>query len=387
MTRATLNATGIAVLDVLIIEDEEALREAIVEGLTAALPDFTMAGVGSVEDAMVVIRESPPILIVSDVRLPGKSGVDFLIEAREKWPSIKFILISAFASVSNEQALAHGALRLLRKPFALKELVSAVESALQNENFHGSVEEISLLDLMQVLHWGKKTSVIFIRRGARRGEIFFEHGEIVHAKASDLRGIEALYAMMRWQGGSFQAKAGQEPPRRTIEASFDSLILEAMRLIDEEARDSDATTHDDLIIPASLKDSVAEEKNTTQKEGKKMAKVNLEVLEEIDGFLGACLVDSDSGMVLGLQGGGPIDLEVAAAGNTQVVRAKRKTMSSLGLADTIEDMLISLNKQYHILRPLESNQALFLYLVLDRAKANLAMARHEIKTFEKGLEL
>ena len=113
-----------------------------------------------------------------------------------------------------------------------------------------------------------------------------------------------------------------------------------------------------------------------------MARVSLQGLTGIDGYFGSCLVDSESGMMLGSDAGGPVNLEVAAAGNTEVVRAKRKTMKSLGLSGGIEDMLITLKDQYHIIRPLASNDALFLYLVLDRGKANLALARHELKAFE-----
>jgi len=109
----------------------------------------------------------------------------------------------------------------------------------------------------------------------------------------------------------------------------------------------------------------------------------------IDGAVGASLVDWDSGMSLGALGGGKyLDLEVAAAGNTEVVRAKMRTLESLRINDTIEDILITLGKQYHLIRVLKSSRAghgLFLYLVLDRSKSNLALARHNLKRIDSEL--
>ncbi len=116
-----------------------------------------------------------------------------------------------------------------------------------------------------------------------------------------------------------------------------------------------------------------------------MAKFDLNPVSQIDGFIAAALVDAESGLMMsGI--GTSINLEVAAAGNTEVIKAKRRVAAALKLNDEIEDVLITLGKQYHIIRPLERNQKLFLYVVLDRSRANLAMARHELKAFEQGLQ-
>ena len=106
----------------------------------------------------------------------------------------------------------------------------------------------------------------------------------------------------------------------------------------------------------------------------------------IDGALGAALVDWESGMPLGTLGGTKyLDLDLAAAGNTEVVRAKMRTMASLNLDDTIEDILLTLGKQYHLIRVLKNADGvgnLFLYLALDRSQANLALARHQLRRIE-----
>jgi hypothetical protein len=111
----------------------------------------------------------------------------------------------------------------------------------------------------------------------------------------------------------------------------------------------------------------------------------------IEGALGVALVDWGSGMALGTLGGGKyLDLELAAAGNTEVIRAKVRTLESLRLNDSVEDILISLTGQYHLIRLLsraDGTQNLFLYLVLDRGKANLALARHHLKRIESELEI
>ncbi len=107
----------------------------------------------------------------------------------------------------------------------------------------------------------------------------------------------------------------------------------------------------------------------------------------IDGAIGVALVDYTSGMTLGAAGGGDLDLEIAAAGNTEVVRAKMRTAEMLKLNQQIEDILITLSAHYHLIRPLTSStgDGLFLYLALNRSQANLALARRQLAGIERDL--
>ena len=111
---------------------------------------------------------------------------------------------------------------------------------------------------------------------------------------------------------------------------------------------------------------------------------------QVGGAVAAAVVDQTSGMTLGTAGGGrDLDVTVAAAANTEVLRAKLRTMDMLGIREHIEDILVTLDTQYHLLRPVtgRNGQGLFIYLVLRRDNANLAMARHKLRLIEQTLEL
>lgn len=106
----------------------------------------------------------------------------------------------------------------------------------------------------------------------------------------------------------------------------------------------------------------------------------------IEGAVGAALVDLETGMCLGLKGGGDLDLELAAAGITEVVRAKMSILSKLSVPDHVEEILISLDTQYHLIRLAPKHEGAFFYFVFDRSKINLAMARLQLKQITANLD-
>lgn len=102
----------------------------------------------------------------------------------------------------------------------------------------------------------------------------------------------------------------------------------------------------------------------------------LSKLLSFDGAMCVAVVDSESGMALGQAGSG-VDIELAAAGASGILRARLASVRALGGTEKIDDVLISLTSQVQIIHPLPSNPSIFTYLIGDRSKSSLAMARYK----------
>jgi predicted regulator of Ras-like GTPase activity (Roadblock/LC7/MglB family) len=114
---------------------------------------------------------------------------------------------------------------------------------------------------------------------------------------------------------------------------------------------------------------------------------NISATAMIQGFIGSCLVDSESGLLLASEGGEGMDMEAEAALNTMVVKAETEVIEVLALEDEIEDILITMSQQLHFIRPLEKAPGVFLYVALDKKAANLGMARMQVNRIERSLSM
>ncbi len=115
---------------------------------------------------------------------------------------------------------------------------------------------------------------------------------------------------------------------------------------------------------------------------------SLDKIMDIEGAFACALVDFESGMTLGTRAStNGFNVELAASGNTEVIRAKMKVMEALGIGGGIDDVLVTLDTQYHLIRPLRNHRNLFLYLAIDRKRGNLGMARHQLSGVEASLSL
>lgn len=403
---------------IVLVDDEEMLVWSLANRLARARPTWVVDTAINGEAALERIRSKPVDLLVADVRMPGMSGIDLILAARERHPSLPVVVMTAFQTPDIQRIASSPRTDFLEKPFEFERLLELVDEALAPEpvGFSGAISVRTLPDVVQLYVLANATGMLIVKHGGSEGRLYFDRGTIPHAVTASARAEEAFYEIMMWSGGEFQMRAGVAAPEHSIRADWQGLLMESCRRLDEHtrARPRDANagerragwkqtappppSHDvdalfdefDVGAGHALSQPSQPEKPTSSgqaPENKMNIKDSLSKLNQIDGFIGAALVDSESGMLLGSEGGGSINLEVAAAGNTEVVRAKRKTMNNLALKDGIEDILITLGKAYHIIRPLRSRSTLFFYVALDRQRANLAMARIALADVEKELQV
>jgi CheY-like chemotaxis protein len=236
---------------VLVVDDNALILDLLMKGL-APHCDIYAAADGA--DALLKIVDDPPDLIVCDYRMPGLDGRQLYdkIRARQKTRSIPFIFLASRGDIEEKlRPLVEGVEEFIAKPFFLKDLVRRTKKVidrlhlekLQNRAvrpgvIQGRLEEMSILDLMQSLEMGQKSCRLTIRHDGEVCEMFFASGQCADAKLGSAEGEEAVYQVVRWPAGEFEIDFNSAATRSTISRTTTGLLMEALRLMDENQRDN-----------------------------------------------------------------------------------------------------------------------------------------------------
>jgi response regulator RpfG family c-di-GMP phosphodiesterase len=188
-------------------------------------------------------------LVVSEIDLGGSTdGYALLTEARnQEWGKrLPWIFVtSRSASADARRAFELGAADFMQKPVSADLLVAKIKQIMEREaaqgggasrGVSGSLTEMGLPDMVQVLWHGRKSGSLKIRSGQSHGEIHFVKGLIVNALWMNQRGEEAFYAMLKLDSGTFALDPNFEAGSQVIQASPEALLLEGMRRMDEGDR-------------------------------------------------------------------------------------------------------------------------------------------------------
>ena len=316
---------------VLIVDDEEDMLWMLQRNLDSTIPNIETFAAQSGIEALDILNGNEINLLITDINMPGMSGLDLLTEVSSKWPETKVIIMTAYPSNAFEnKARKEGALQFVEKPFDIKDMRRIVEEALQTNNNAGSRtgDGIDLVDIIQFNGLAKTTSALKINAGQAEGMIYFREGKVVHAQFGEVTGEEAFFKIIETEDAELQNIDGMEAPRVSMEATVESLMLAAAVQKDEEEHASGmAALTDDLSTEVNDADeplstpaeefaeTVSDEiENSPPTEDDDMTEIQ-KILAEfttIDGVHTACLVGRDGFLLDSLARSG-IDAEMIGA--------------------------------------------------------------------------
>jgi CheY-like chemotaxis protein len=402
------------VTKVLVVDDEGPVRSAVKRML--GHHGFEVTAASSYEEALDLLREAPYEVLLTDLRMNGPDGLELIRATHASSPATRPILMSAYATARDSQvALDLGAVRVLCKPFEPAELLDAVRKAADsNEGFFGAVHGLSLIDMLQMFHFTRRSLTVRLL-GSTPASVSMEHGEIVDARwGEDSRGEDALEQILRLPAGPLETAALGECSR-TIQHEFRSLLLDHLRRLDESTRPEGVRISPSPPVSAagyesgspsvdSLFDLVSEPNRSSQPSGRVCAnRTELELActrltAIVSGSIACAIVDLESGSLMAVSyaarnealghamasaahnllrgsGGSAID---------DVIQAQAQAQTVTQPANSVEEAQICTGSTLQLCRRLAGGQCAVM-LVTNRS-VNLAMTWWQLKSSLPALE-
>jgi len=216
------------------------------------------------EEALQKAKETPPDFMLIEIDLPGKDGFKLVEEIQgSELGDIPFLYLSRKDdSRLITKAFDLGAEDVINKPVRTEVLFAKVQRIMERikrskkaaapagqvAGVSGSLSEMSLPDIVQILGAGRRTCLLTIQSNSDKADIYLEDGRIVNAVYDDMKGEEAFYAIIGWTEGTFTINPEVEITERLINKSNDSLMLEGFRRLDEGGKEA---SPDDISVDGS----------------------------------------------------------------------------------------------------------------------------------------
>lgn len=202
--------------------------------------------------------------------------------------------------------------------------------------FQGSLKELPLPDIIQLVSVSGKTGCFQLESGSDRGEIYLRDGQIVHARAGDLRGEEAVFELAIWREGDFEFTPGEDAGETTIQKSNTNLLMEAARRIDEWQVLSKRIPSTRLV-PVFTDQATTTSVSLTPKEWALIAKIDeRRTIEDVAASLGVSPFEVCK-TIYGLITSGLVDLKenLNRLGTDRLTEMTEEQLS--GLAETVHE--------------------------------------------------
>lgn len=229
---------------ILLVEDEVTLRTSVARGL-ARLPGVEIDAVGTVGEAVASIDQRAPDLLLSDIDLPDRSGIELLGELARRGHSCPVVFVSAYLRAYGAQIPPHAGVEVLEKPVALETLREVVQRRLRVAEADAP---FAVVDYIQLACMGRRSVRIEFRNDRFVGWISVKDGALWAAEDRHGTGVPAFHRLAFRRDGQVDCSSLRDDPGpRTIHEPWESLLIDAARIFDESSRDGAPFGSDDQL--------------------------------------------------------------------------------------------------------------------------------------------
>src|SRR5712671_254298 len=341
----------------LLVDDDDFVRSALSRALNRT-GGFTVIPAEHGRRALELLATEQVDAVLTDLQMPVMDGLTLLAELFEKEIRLPVAVMTGqqIHADLRHRLQTYGIAAVFSKPVDVVLLADELQRVLDPKAV-GRITGITLFGLLQLLEVERKSGLVLVEASGREGRLYFDEGTFVHAHTRVLDGLDAAYEILGWPDPSVEIFYKRRARQRTVREPLQHVLMEAARLLDESSRSS---AEEVRAVPAAAKQDL-------DVEG-----LLADVLT-IEGAIGAALVHATTGEILGQTAvGRGLDMTRAAKIALDLVQA------ALRLRDGIEDIMITVDTQYHLMRLLGRGEDVFVHLVLDRDRSSLGMARQQL---------
>jgi FixJ family two-component response regulator/predicted regulator of Ras-like GTPase activity (Roadblock/LC7/MglB family) len=246
---------------IMLVDDDISFLKNMKEGLEYSIKNLKLITHTNAEDALESLKEHPISLLITDQKLPGMSGLEFVNLVDKKYPNIPIILITAYGTPKiKEYAMDIGAIKFFDKPVDLKEMIREVKKGLKlSGEALTNIRKISLATVLELISMEKKTASVVVKseKTNKTGRIWFKEGNLIDAEADNLEGVEAVFEMLSFGDVDIVVREREHKRVKISDVPLEYILLEGMKRLDETKPKKEKKKEDIMALNENIFDEMS----------------------------------------------------------------------------------------------------------------------------------
>jgi CheY-like chemotaxis protein len=366
---------------VLIVEDDLEQARALQRTFATLRPDLAISIAANGVAATKLLSEQTVDLVLTDLRMPEMDGFELLSWLYDHRPNIPVFTMSAYdvnGAAARMSSLGH--VDHFSKPLDERALLSRIGETL-SQSVHGVVHNVSLASLLQLLEMERKSCRLSVSCDDKCGVLCIDKGALVSAQTADIEGQAAAIAIIAWANPSIAiSRLGSAVPR-TIQSSLGFIVMEAMRIQDENARAAGYSEKPGSVWPIARRTwrpTTAPHENGNGSSFASPRPLGHDLLLQ-SGTRALAVVDTATGNVLSGAARDDCPVGELARMAAQLLLQEAATLELCNKDEGVEELVLSTSSRCDVIRPLGKGE--FAMLVFAPEETNLVIARAELDQF------